>query len=81
MHLFLVGQNDKDQKVKVSCYHCGEDCDQSDIIKFENHDFCCNGCKTVFQLFDDNDLQNYYALAEKPGITLKRQDNKTSLHF
>lgn len=30
--------------------------------------FCCNGCKTVFEILDENNLCNYYELNAKPGI-------------
>jgi Cu+-exporting ATPase len=56
---------------KIICYHCGLEC-PNDQIKINDKYFCCNGCKTVYEMLDANDLCNYYALDnETPGITKK----------
>jgi Cu+-exporting ATPase len=52
-----------------SCYHCGETCDQS--IKIDEKLFCCEGCKQVFLLLNENNLCNYYDLEKNPGIRAK----------
>ena len=36
---------------------------------FNNKSFCCEGCKTVYEILHQNDLCNYYDLASTPGIT------------
>lgn len=54
----------------VKCYHCGEDCNES-MIKLEDKTFCCEGCKTVFQILDQNNLCTYYSLDENAGRTVK----------
>jgi P-type Cu+ transporter len=41
------------------CYHCGNDC-PDDHIYIEEKNFCCEGCKTVFEILDANNLCNYY---------------------
>ena len=51
------------------CYHCGENCDNS-IIEQEKP-FCCEGCRQVFLLLNENDLCNYYDLDKTPGIRAK----------
>ncbi|WP_456868241.1 heavy metal translocating P-type ATPase [Galbibacter sp. BG1] len=53
-----------------SCFHCGLDCEQ-DSLFFDDKIFCCNGCKTVYQIFSDNNLTSYYDLDKNPGITPK----------
>jgi Cu+-exporting ATPase len=53
---------------KDICFHCGDTCTTTKII----HDdklFCCNGCKTVFEIFSENDLTCYYDLEQNPGAT------------
>jgi len=50
------------------CYHCGDICKDNSIAINEKV-FCCNGCKTVYELLDANDLCNYYNIDDKPGIT------------
>ncbi|TXD51148.1 heavy metal translocating P-type ATPase [Polaribacter sp. IC063] len=48
------------------CYHCGDSC-TNDRIKIEEKVFCCNGCKTVYEIFSENDLTCYYDFQENPG--------------
>ena len=50
----------------TKCFHCGLDC-ESDNYKIENKSFCCNGCKTVFEIFSENDLTCYYDFEKNPG--------------
>ncbi len=52
----------------INCYHCGDVC-PDDSIKIDEKYFCCNGCKTVYEILDDNKLCNYYNLDSTPGIT------------
>ena len=51
------------------CYHCGAYCDET--IKVEDKFFCCDGCKMVFQLLDENGMCRYYDLSEMPGMSAK----------
>ena len=57
---------------KRICYHCGLEC-PSDDIKINDKYFCCNGCKTVYEMLEANDLCNYYSIDETPGITKKNE--------
>ncbi len=54
--------------MKTSCYHCGDDCKTLDIKVEEKH-FCCSGCKTVYQIFEENNLTCYYDMQAAPGAT------------
>ncbi len=58
---------------KVICYHCGDIC-RGDHVIFEGKDFCCNGCKTVYEILDRKGLCNYYDLEKNPGITIKTKN-------
>ena len=49
-----------------SCYHCGNDCDTV-TINYDEKYFCCNGCKTVYEIFSENELTCYYDLQNAPG--------------
>lgn len=60
----------------ISCYHCGENC-ENEIISFQEHSFCCHGCQKVFEILSENSLCDYYDLENAPGITLK---NPISAH-
>ena len=48
------------------CFHCGNECDTKTIFVKEKF-FCCNGCKTVFEIFSENDLTCYYDFQNNPG--------------
>jgi len=51
---------------KVDCFHCGAECDSKPII-FDDKPFCCNGCKTVYEILNENDLSCYYDFEQAPG--------------
>jgi len=53
---------------KVNCYHCGDDCSKKPIAH-DGKSFCCNGCKTVYDIFSTNDLSYYYDLQSSAGAT------------
>jgi len=54
-----------------TCYHCGDTCNDEPIVAHEKS-FCCDGCKTVYELLEENNLCNYYNLEEAPGLTGKK---------
>lgn len=60
---------------KHNCYHCGDDCGNA-LIKFDERDFCCNGCKTVYEIFSSNDLSYYYDLQQNAGTTPNEVEGK-----
>jgi Cu+-exporting ATPase len=55
-------------KKPLQCYHCGERYSLSAIV-FDNKHFCCEGCKMVYELLQDNNLCTYYNLNNAPGIS------------
>lgn len=50
------------------CFHCGLKCPDS-TIKIEEKLFCCNGCKTVYQILEQNNLCQYYDFEKMTGNT------------
>jgi len=58
-----------------TCFHCGLDASKSGIT-FDEKSFCCNGCKTVYEIFSVNDLSCYYDLQNAPGATPKEIEGK-----
>lgn len=48
------------------CFHCGDPCTDT-VIEHQDKIFCCHGCKTVFDILNDNDLGYYYDLEKNPG--------------
>ncbi len=55
---------------KTKCYHCGADC-TDDSINIGDKIFCCNGCKTVYEILNENEMCSYYNIDDMPGITPK----------
>jgi P-type Cu+ transporter len=52
-----------------NCFHCGNEIIKKDTIVFDEKDFCCAGCKTVYEIFSQNDLSCYYDFQASPGAT------------
>jgi Cu+-exporting ATPase len=52
-----------------NCFHCGLDIIKVEEIVFDEKSFCCNGCKTVYEIFSLNDLTCYYDFEKSPGAT------------
>lgn len=52
----------------VACYHCGTDC-SDDTIRVAEKTFCCEGCKSVYELLDAHQLCQYYRYDDRPGHT------------
>src|SRR5699024_7931674 len=50
------------------CFHCGIDFEGESLV-FDHKDFCCNGCKTVYQILTEHDLHSYYDIEKSPGIS------------
>ncbi|TDD98649.1 heavy metal translocating P-type ATPase metal-binding domain-containing protein [Flavobacterium cellulosilyticum] len=55
--------------VMENCFHCGLDSIKEDQIDFDGKTFCCNGCKTVYEIFSRNDMTCYYDFEKSPGAT------------
>ncbi len=58
------------KSIKVLCYHCGDEC-KDDHLLFNNKDFCCQGCRAVYELLNDNALCDYYDFNNQPGLKPK----------
>ncbi|AXT62314.1 HAD family hydrolase [Aquimarina sp. AD10] len=61
--------------VESTCFHCGNDCDKNSI-NYDQKTFCCNGCKTVYDIFSNHDLSCYYDLQSAPGAIPKEIEGK-----
>jgi Cu+-exporting ATPase len=56
-----------------TCYHCGDDV-IGRAYSLEDKSFCCNGCKSVFQLLSENGLDSFYSIEENAGVKPKSED-------
>src|SRR5690554_548293 len=59
----------------TNCFHCGDPCLDVEI-KLDDKSFCCQGCKTVFDILNENDLGYYYDLESTPGISPETVEGK-----
>ncbi len=61
---------------KVLCHHCGLAVPEGLVEDHATHQFCCNGCRTVYAILKDSGLDGYYkvrdavdAPAQQPSTT------------
>ncbi|QRR00902.1 heavy metal translocating P-type ATPase [Dyadobacter sandarakinus] len=60
---------EKDAAASIrACHHCGEQC-REDILLYDGHAFCCEGCRTVFDILQESNLCRYYELDGPKGLT------------
>ncbi len=65
---------------KIACFHCGETCSDS-RIRSEDHVFCCEGCRMVYQLLNQSGLCDYYNFNRQPGINRRQNSRKDKFLF
>ena len=63
----------------LECRHCGEKCDQ-ELIESNGQNFCCEGCRMVYEILLENDLDNFYCVADSPGVSSKKK-RKNNFEF
>lgn len=68
-------ENKHSSKDIPACYHCGEPCEPT-LVQFDDKDFCCEGCRTVYEILNTNDLCRYYDLDENAGWNVKAKSNE-----
>ena len=71
---------DTDTLIATDCFHCGETCDEG-AVYLDGKAFCCEGCKMVYQILDDNELNTYYCLEEQPGVSFKKQQRSGRFEY
>ena len=65
------GSSTANQAEALHCFHCGDDCPNNSISIGEKA-FCCQGCKTVFEILNTNELCDYYSIEDNPGLSPKQ---------
>ncbi|MEQ6168807.1 heavy metal translocating P-type ATPase metal-binding domain-containing protein [Ekhidna sp. MALMAid0563] len=56
------------QAEELKCHHCEDPCDES--IQADDHHFCCYGCRAVYELLDQSNLNQYYTETSKENKSL-----------
>jgi len=57
-----------------NCFHCGQNIEK-ERISFDEKVFCCNGCKSVYEILNLNNLQDFYELNKRSGIRPSEETN------
>ncbi|MEY3312470.1 MAG: hypothetical protein RL348_1819, partial [Bacteroidota bacterium] len=68
------------QSILHTCSHCGDMCNDNAIYD-GNVFFCCEGCKTVYLLLQNNNLCGYYAVDGSEIHSLKKLSTKSISRF
>lgn len=59
-----------ESKTATACYHCGEPCKEK-LIEAHDKAFCCEGCKSVYEILNKTGMCDYYSLTNHPGASQK----------
>jgi P-type Cu+ transporter len=88
MHAQVLNtENNSKASTKKVCEHCGLPI-MNHAITWNNFNFCCQGCASVYQLINENDLCQYYT--DGKGLTPEQSEKgdfdylneaETSKHF
>ncbi|MCC6816987.1 MAG: heavy metal translocating P-type ATPase metal-binding domain-containing protein [Saprospiraceae bacterium] len=62
------------------CLHCGSDSGEA-ILGINNEIFCCAGCRSVYEILNQNKLCAYYTLNTSPGIKMDEVASKSYYAF
>jgi len=68
------------QVVIQECHHCGVSCELG-AIDFDTYQFCCEGCKLVYELLKNNNLCDYYSLEQHPGLQQIKPNTKEKFSY
>ncbi|MBK9292703.1 MAG: heavy metal translocating P-type ATPase metal-binding domain-containing protein [Bacteroidetes bacterium] len=53
-----------------ACVHCGADCGSHPVVWNEKN-FCCHGCSTVYQILHEKELTQYYEIQPMAGVKIE----------
>ncbi|UIR56607.1 heavy metal translocating P-type ATPase metal-binding domain-containing protein [Sphingobacterium sp. SRCM116780] len=59
------------------CFHCGDEITLTGY-HVDDHNFCCLGCQTVYQILHENNMQRYYRYNAHPGQSKKEKEGDYS---
>jgi P-type Cu+ transporter len=62
-------------KERVLCYHCGQPCEEEHPCGEKV--FCCLGCRTVFDILNENNLCEYYSYQSHPGVSRRHVSDES----
>lgn len=66
--------------IDVKCTHCGDDC-KDELIQLEEKNFCCEGCKMVYEILNENNMCRFYDIDENAGVRIKTPKNTPTFDY
>lgn len=57
-------------KTTLHCFHCGDECVNTKLVVVDKN-FCCEGCKMVYEILNQTGMCGYYDLNQSPGSSQK----------
>ena len=60
--------------IQTNCFHCGQEFEKERIF-FDQKEFCCNGCRSVFEILNINNLGTFYDLNKSSGVRPNSENN------
>ena len=63
------------------CYHCHDEIPKALKIHIEDKKFCCEGCKTVYEILNENNLCTYYDLDVNAGLSQRGRKDTRAFDF
>lgn len=66
--------------ITTACYHCGEDCGTKPIQAYDKN-FCCDGCKSVYEILNKTGMCDYYSISNNPGNSQKIKIRENQFAF
>jgi Cu+-exporting ATPase len=68
------------QANELACFHCGTLC-RGATFALEDKAFCCQGCRTVFEILAANGLTDFYNLSENAGVRISATAKNEQYRF
>jgi Cu+-exporting ATPase len=62
------------------CVHCGADNGKNPVI-WNEKEFCCHGCSTVYQILNENQMGDYYKIQPMSGIKIVSDSQSSKFAF
>ena len=63
-----MGTREINKAGEITCYHCGDICRDYSISREDKY-FCCQSCRVVYEILEENKLCKYYDIESGPGIS------------
>jgi Cu+-exporting ATPase len=70
----------KGEKNAENCFHCKDKILGEELI-YDEKKFCCTGCRNVYKVLKENQLEDYYEIDAAAGVSMKGEKNDERFAF